>query len=140
MNIYFAGSIRGGRGDVSTYKELIGFLKQYGTVLTEHVGDYSLSIAGQNQLDDGYIHDRDVNWLSSCDVVVAEASTPSLGVGYELCFAEKLGIPVVVLRRSNANQLSAMISGMNNCSSFDYRTIDQAKSILKKEVDIIVKK
>ena len=40
--IYFCGSIRGGRDDAALYKRIIDRLKQYGEVLTEHVGDASV--------------------------------------------------------------------------------------------------
>ncbi|MEZ4526596.1 MAG: hypothetical protein R2941_11810 [Desulfobacterales bacterium] len=43
MKIYFAGSIRGGRDDVEIYRKLIAFLKSFGQVLTEHVGDTGLT-------------------------------------------------------------------------------------------------
>ena len=36
-NIYFAGSIRGGRNDAALYLKIVEQLKQYGTVFTEHV-------------------------------------------------------------------------------------------------------
>ncbi|WP_191987376.1 hypothetical protein [Companilactobacillus jidongensis] len=49
MKIYFAASIRGGRDDVKIYKQLIDFLKQDNQVLTEHIGDYSLSVARKLQ-------------------------------------------------------------------------------------------
>ena len=49
MKFYFAGSIRAGREDVDLYKIIIDHLKTYGEVLTEHVGDYKLSIEGQEQ-------------------------------------------------------------------------------------------
>ena len=42
VTIYFAGSIRGGRGDQAIYEEIIDRLRRYGTVLTEHVGDVNL--------------------------------------------------------------------------------------------------
>jgi len=61
MKIYFAASIRGGRDDVKIYKQLIDFLKQDNQVLTEHIGDYSLSVTGQKQ-DDSYIRNRDIAW------------------------------------------------------------------------------
>ena len=44
MKIYFAGAIRGGREDQQLYLEIINYLKQYGEVLTEHVGDDSINI------------------------------------------------------------------------------------------------
>lgn len=40
--IYFCGSIRGGRDDAALYKCIIDQLKQYGEVLTEHVGDANI--------------------------------------------------------------------------------------------------
>jgi hypothetical protein len=85
--IYFAGSIRGGRADVPLYSALIERLTSYGDVMTEHVGDYKLSGAGQSHLDDRSIHDRDLRWLRKSDVLVAEVTRPSLGVGYELATA-----------------------------------------------------
>ena len=83
MNIYFAGSIRGGREDAEIYLQIINHLKKYGKVLTEHVGDQNL-ILSEDDLTDRYIHDRDMDWLLQSDVVVAEISKPSHGVGYEI--------------------------------------------------------
>ena len=39
MKIYFAGSIRGGRDDAVVYEAMITWLRSFGEVLTEHVGD-----------------------------------------------------------------------------------------------------
>ena len=52
MKIYFAGSIRGGRGDKVFYDKIISLLKAYGTVLTEHVGDQSLNPRGETENKD----------------------------------------------------------------------------------------
>ena len=43
MKVYFAGSIRGGRQDAELYRKVIAALKEKHQVLTEHVGDLSLS-------------------------------------------------------------------------------------------------
>jgi len=82
--IYFAGSIRGGREDVELYFKLIEHLGNYGTVLTEHVGAKNLDSAGEKNMSDQQIHDRDMDWLSSSTSVVAEVTKTSMGVGYEL--------------------------------------------------------
>lgn len=47
MKVYFCGSIRGGRDDVTIYQRIIQKLKSYGSVLTEHVGSDTLSSWGQ---------------------------------------------------------------------------------------------
>lgn len=113
MNIYFAGAIRGGRDDAQTYLKLIQLLKLYGTVLTEHVGDEGL-LREEQHLSEEAIFERDIQWLEIADLLIAEVSTPSLGVGYELAAAEKHNIPCLCLFRKQENRtLSAMISG--NC-------------------------
>ena len=48
MKIYFAGSIRGGRGDAALYARMIDFMKEQGhVVLTEHVGRPELNLLEQ---------------------------------------------------------------------------------------------
>ena len=112
MKIYFAGAIRGGREDAQLYEKLIAYLKEKGQVLTEHIGSTDLGWKGETTSKDEEIYKRDIKWLQSADIVVAEVSTPSLGVGYELGIAEKLNIPVLCMYRPDTgNRLSAMISG-----------------------------
>ena len=91
--IYFAGSIRGGRVDADLYKRLIAYMQRTNIVLTEHVGSSKLNLIEQGRSKDALIYDRDTAWLRECDLVVAECTCPSLGVGYELAYAEKLGKP-----------------------------------------------
>ncbi len=124
MKIYFSGSIRGGRQDAKLYSQLIDELKAYGAVLTEHIGaetmDYSKS--------DREIHDEDLAWLRESDVVVAEVSTPSLGVGYEIGRAIELGKQVICLYRSkNGNSISAMIRGCDELTCFEYGSLVDAQ-------------
>ena len=112
MKIYFAGAIRGGREDAQLYKNLIAYFKEKGQVLTEHIGSTDLNREGETSSKDEEIYNRDIKWLQSADIVVAEVTTPSLGVGYELGIAEKLNIPVLCLYRPDkGNRLSAMVSG-----------------------------
>ena len=82
MKVYFAGSIRGGRQDAELYRKVIAALKEKHQVLTEHVGDLSLSTVEDK--GDTAIYEQDTAWLRDCDVVVAECTQMSLGVGYEL--------------------------------------------------------
>lgn len=131
--IYFAGSIRAGRDDVPTYEKLINQLKNYGTVITEHVGDYNLSVGGQSFLTDEFIHNRDLHWLRHSHIVVAEVTTPSLGVGYEIATAINWHIPVITLYRKNDQSVSAMISGSKGCNHFEYTCLSDAHRFIEKE-------
>ncbi|MBP7232568.1 MAG: nucleoside 2-deoxyribosyltransferase [Syntrophaceae bacterium] len=131
VKIYFAGSIRGGRNDVQIYQTLITWLGKYGEVLTEHVGNPALSIAGDDGPNDRFIHDRDMAWLKSCNIVVAEVTVPSLGVGYELGWATALKKSVLCLHRSmETSPLSAMISGSPEIQTASYSSMNEAKDIL----------
>ena len=99
VTIYFAGSISGGRGDQAIYQQIID-LPSSSTALcfTEHFGQSSLTSVGED-LADRAIHDRDLAWLRKADVLVAEVTTPSLGVGYEIGRAVEWGKPVICLYR-----------------------------------------
>jgi 2'-deoxynucleoside 5'-phosphate N-hydrolase len=58
------------------------------------------------------IYSRDVSWIKEADVLVAEVSTPSLGVGYEIGRAEEMNKKILCLYRDQEDKkLSAMISG-----------------------------
>lgn len=124
--LYFAGSIRGGREDAALYMRIIQGLADAGNeVLTEHVGKASLDMMGEGDLTEQQIFERDMAWLRSSDVVVAECTVPSLGVGYELGLAESLGIPVLVLFRPAAGRsLSAMLRGNVKFAVHEYAGVD----------------
>lgn len=119
QRIYFCGSIRAGRQDVDLYATLIEKLSKYGEVLTPFVADKSITALGSEHAGgDKGIHDRDVELLSACSVVVAEVTVPSLGVGYEIGRAVAMGKRVLSLYRPTEGvKLSAMIRGMDNGDS-----------------------
>ena len=133
MKIYFAGAIRGGRDDALVYKQIIEFLQNIGQVLTEHIGDQNLNQQGEIGNRDEFIYTRDMKWINSADVIIAEVTKPSLGVGYELAIAEKLNIPVLCLYRySKDSKISAMIMGNNKLECLQYDNILEAQYILEK--------
>ena len=129
--IYFAGSIRGGRDDTAIYAEIIGKLKKFGRVFTEHVGSAELTAGGEpGSARD--IHDRDLNWLKTSDIIVAEVTTPSLGVGYEIARATEWKKTVLCLFRNGAGKsLSSMIAGCPGVTVREYATVADTDAILE---------
>ena len=109
--VYFAGSIRGGRVDAELYKKIIRHIQKTDDVLTEHVGDLSLSVLEQGHSGDERIYLQDTLWLRECDVLIGECTCPSLGVGYELAYAEKYEKPCYIFYNRDKTQLSAMLTG-----------------------------
>ena len=130
--IYFAGSIRGGRDFVETYYEIIEYLKSDFIVLTEHLGDKSLNSSGEMKNKDEYIFRRDCNWICEANFVIAEVSNPSLRVGYEIGYAEKLDKPILCLYKNRDKKISAMINGNKYLNVSSYETIEDAKKIINK--------
>jgi 2'-deoxynucleoside 5'-phosphate N-hydrolase len=127
MKIYFAGSIRGGRDDAKIYYQIIEHLKNHAEVLTEHIGNTSLPIKGEN-LPMGQVHDRDMSWVFESNLVVAEVSTPSIGVGYEIGRAIEKNIPVLCLyKKGSPKQVSGMIEGSNKLTLIQYETLEEVQ-------------
>jgi nucleoside 2-deoxyribosyltransferase len=138
--IYFAVSIRGGRDRAEVYTLLRDDLAQYGIVLTEHVADISLTSAGEVTKDDELIYERDIAWVSEADVLVAEVTNPSHGVGGEIYHARAQGKPVLCLYWIGAEyKLSAMISGRKDVTIFRYQTIEEAKAFLSEQFMLLDK-
>lgn len=129
MKIYFSGSIRGGRQDTKLYKKLIDELKQYGTVLTEHIGSDIID----HTKTDRHIHEEDMAWLRESNIVIAEVTTPSLGVGYEIGRAVELGKRVICLYRENGGKsVSAMIKGSTEIELFNYKDCPDVNEVFAK--------
>jgi len=109
MQIYFARSIRGGHneGDATTYFAIIKAIKDAG-----HLPALEAPASPANFIDrNEYIYQRDIEWLDTSQAMIAEVSNPSLGVGYEIAYAELIrGIPILTLAVKDTN-VSAMIAG-----------------------------
>lgn len=131
MKIYFCGSIRGGRQLASTYEKLIVMLSGYGNVLTEHLGSDEIIENKDRILTDKEIHDRDMQWVRESDVVVADVTVPSLGVGYEIGRAIEMGTPLLCLFNTSSDYtLSAMIAGSKEVVNHPYENLEELGVIL----------
>ncbi len=110
MNIYFGCSITGGRQDEEMYRRLVAFLLAEGhEVPTAHLSGADV-MALESVVAPRDVYERDVAWVRGCDALVAEVSTPSHGVGYEIALALSLGKPVICCYRTG-RRVSKMITG-----------------------------
>jgi 2'-deoxynucleoside 5'-phosphate N-hydrolase len=134
VTVYFAGSIRGGRDDWKIYADIIALLRNYGTVVTEHVGDANVNLGGENAPDRD-IHDRDLAWLRDADVLVAEVTAPSLGVGYEIGRSVEWHKRIICLYRpGDGRKLSGMIAGCPALTVHQYSRVDELTAIFDREL------
>ena len=84
MTIYVACTVRGNRGALEAARRLSDRLQSHGhTVLTAHLlGDDA--DAEEGKLTEQQVYERDIRLLDSADLLVAEASGSSYGVGFEV--------------------------------------------------------
>ena len=122
--VYFAGSIRGGRVDAGLYRRMIEYIQKNAIVLTEHVGSANLNLLEQGKKDED-IYNQDTAWIRECDVLIGECSCPSLGVGYELSYAERYGKPCHIFYDRSKTQLSAMLTGNPYFNIHPYESEEQ---------------
>ena len=128
--IYFAGSIKGGRADAELYKRMIEYLQREHIVLTEHIGDLSKSKLEDAPNKEVAVYEQDTAWLREADIVIAECSTPSLGVGYEMAYAERFGKEVHIFYDASRIVLSFMLSGDDYFHIHPYNSEDEIYPIL----------
>ena len=138
MKIYFACSISGGRRDEETYQYLVKVLEEMGIdVPTAHIAETGIEIIdGREKPRD--IYERDVNWIRESDLLIAEVSTPSHGVGYEIGYALRLQKPVFCLYNQDVN-LSKMITGNPDplLTVKAYRDLAEAERLLRNYIATI---
>ena len=148
-SIYFSGSISGGRGDLEIYGRLVELLRTRGfQVNAGEVTSAEVGVEGSPLLAPE-VFERDLRWIEevarSGGALVAEVTTPSHGVGYEIATARwRFGIPVVALfRPASGRRCSAMIAGDPGIHLVEYEedhleaAIDCVEACLR-ELDPIV--
>lgn len=117
--VYFACSIRGG-GDTSLYQAIVDAIKKAGGDVLSEVFVKDAIEYGGSQLPVEEVYKRDTQMIQDADVMIAEVTNPSLGVGYELAYAEKLERPILCLfKKDSERKLSAMVAG-NNYNTVKY--------------------
>ncbi|MBP1909670.1 deoxyribonucleoside 5'-monophosphate N-glycosidase [Methanolobus bombayensis] len=131
MRIFLSASIRGGRQMLSTYIEMCNYFQNRGhEVLSWHVADPELE-KSESLLSEEEIYIRDMGFLEKSECMIAEVSTPSIGVGYEICSALQRKIPVLCLHVPEAN-VSAMLLGDKRIICKEYHNIDDMKEKINK--------
>jgi nucleoside 2-deoxyribosyltransferase len=132
MKIYFCGSITGNREHAGFYYKFIEHLKSYGEVLTEETIKGSDLLEGRPDVERmQHIHDRDMKWLKESDVVIADITIHSIGVGYEIGIASGLGKKVLCLYKEDVGYgLSPMIAGNSKITVSKYTDLTDATNAI----------
>ncbi len=132
MNVYFACSITGGRAFESIYQAIARALLEDGhDVPTAYLADSEVR-ALEMTVSPRQVYERDIAWIRDCNALIAEVSTPSHGVGYEVAFALSLGKPVLCCYREG-QPVSKMITGNDHpkLRLMTYQNADEAVQLVR---------
>lgn len=135
MKIYFACSITGGREYEKNYQVITRYLQdQRHEVPTAHLAESNI-LDLERVVVPSEVYARDVDWIQASDILIAEVSVPSHGVGYEIGYALNLGKPVLCLHKAG-RAVSKMITG-NPDSLLSVKSYEDIEQALK-EINLLV--
>ncbi|MGH9141686.1 MAG: nucleoside 2-deoxyribosyltransferase [Vicinamibacterales bacterium] len=137
MKIYLACTVRGDRGGVLAGRTICERLERHRhQVLTKHLLADDVDTA-EARITEREVFIRDLEWLGACDVLIAEASGSSYGVGFEVGYvlgrAKATGQQVVLLYdAARRDTVSRLITGNSdpNCTTLGYRSLDELTSFI----------
>ncbi|MEO8678988.1 MAG: nucleoside 2-deoxyribosyltransferase [Vicinamibacterales bacterium] len=135
MRVYLACTVRGDRAGVAAGRAIAERLEALGhEVLTKHLLVDEVE-SNEAKLTDEAIYRRDLDWVSSCDLLIAEASGSSYGVGFEVGFvlgrSGQSGQRVLVLYDvARRRAVSRLITGNAHpaCRTTGYASLDELRS------------
>jgi nucleoside 2-deoxyribosyltransferase len=131
VNIYLACTVRGDRGAVMALRDLAANLERDGhVVLTRHLLDDAVD-AAEAALSERQVFERDLRWLTAADILIADASGSSYGVGFEVGYllglSERSARRVLVLYNAGRQEhVSRLITGNTHpaCVTYAYGGAD----------------
>jgi nucleoside 2-deoxyribosyltransferase len=127
MQIYLACTVRGNRCAVEAARTLCARLEDAGhTIPTKHLLADDADEA-ERALTARAVYERDIACLERCDVLVAEASGSSYGVGFEVGYvlgrsADTNKCVVLLYKRDREDKISRFIAGTTHprCTTIVY--------------------
>ncbi len=140
MKIYFGFTVAGDRSAIETARHVVRLLEKGGhEVLTRHLVDDN-AWDKDHQIAAREIYLRDMKWLQQCDLLIAEVSGSSFGIGFETGYllgsSQKRAL--LFYRREVEKSISLLITGNShpNCTLVPYSSAEEVETYIKKAVPI----
>jgi len=138
MKIYFGFTVAGDRSALETARRLVQLLEGLGhEVLTRHlVNDDAWE--RDRLISPQDVYRRDMAWLQKCEVLIAEVSGSSFGLGFETGYVLGATAKKVILfyRRDLEKKISLLITGNThpNCMLAPYSNITDVESFITRNL------
>jgi hypothetical protein len=140
MKIYFGFTVAGDRSGLETARTIVALLESMGhEVLTRHlVADNAWEL--DRALGPQAVYERDMRWLAECDLLIAEVSGSSFGIGYEIGYLLAGGNRRAILfyRAEAGHRISLLIRGNTHprCSVLEYSAVSEVEDFLRADQQI----
>jgi len=145
LNVYFTASSSHNGELIPYYKKILDFIKKQSVNILsgEQITDKKL-LDIDKKLTAEQIYNRERYLIDEADIVIAEASKPSLGVGGEIVHALSLNKPVLFLVMTGyEDKISPMVAGDPSENLYiEYYKMDNFQSIISrfiKNIKILIK-
>jgi len=143
MKAYFTASIAGKKYQLDNYHAVINYLESKGVeVVSDHIMQATESKIRMETKDERIKFQKTLeSWINDCDLMVVEASFPSISVGYEIALALHRMKPVLVLYTEdppsliNNNEEDKLVVEQYSPSSL-HETIDSFLNYIRGAADM----
>jgi hypothetical protein len=138
MKIYFGFTVAGDRSSIAIARAVVQLLEDLGhEVMTRHlVSDNAW--AADRSIRSQDVYRRDMSWLEQCELLVAEVSGSSFGLGFETGFVLGATDKKVILlyRRELESKVSLLISGNTHprCRLLPYTSFAEVEKFIRGHV------
>jgi hypothetical protein len=134
MKIYFGFTVAGDRSTLETARKLVQLLERLGhEVLTRHLVDDD-AWERDRLISPQDVYRRDMAWLQQCEVLIAEVSGSSFGLGFETGYLLGATAKKVILfyRRDLEKKISLLITGNThpNCTLAPYSNVTDVETFI----------
>ena len=113
LKVYFTASASHNGELIPYYKKILDFIKKQSvSIISGHQVTDKKLLEDDKKLTAEQIYSREKSLIEEADVVIAEASKPSLGVGGEIVYALSIDKPVLTLvMAGHEDKISPMVAG-----------------------------
>lgn len=132
MNIYFACPVISERDDEAIYQSIVDTLIADGHEVPTAIIAKSEVVDLEKQANPYEIFATSIQRIERCDMLIAEISKPSLGVGFEIAYTLNLKKPVLCCYHQGIS-ISKMITGNTNpeLMVYPYQDIQQMIGVIR---------
>jgi len=135
LHVYFSASSSKLNERRPLYLEIIDSISSFGAKLTYNW------LLDKEKLKPDEIFEKASEGIKEADIVVAEITYSSIGVGQQIALALSWKIPVVALYQKNKSQISRFALGMKSPHlTLRQYAKDSIETVLKESFDEVVKK